>query len=482
MNYRMICRVLGWILLIYAALMLLPLAAGLWYGENVLNFIIAIGITGALGGLLLIPKPRTNSLVARDGFVIVGLGWIGISLLGALPFVLSGSIPRYVDALFETASGLSTTGATVVTDIGGMAQNYRGDMFWRLFTHWIGGMGVLVFLMAVLPMSGEHSMHIMRAEIPGPTVGKLVPRAKKTARVLYLIYIGLTLTETLLLLCGGMSFYEALVHSFSTAGTGGFSTNPASIGGFGSSYIETVITVFMFLFGVNFNLYFLILIGHWKEALKSEELHWYLGIIFGGALLLSLGTRKIFGSFGLALHQAFFNIGALLSTTGFGTVDFTDWPEYCKWFLMFLMFCGGCAGSTGGGIKLSRLMILGKWEISELRQMIRPRSVVRVQLDGKRVERSTVKAAATFFALYMALLLLFSFLVSLDGVDIATSFTAALSCLSNIGPGMTRAIGPAGSFAFFSDRTKLLLSLAMLMGRLEIYPILVLLSPRTWKR
>lgn len=482
MNYRMICRVLGWILLIYAALMLLPLAAGLWYRENVLNFVITMGVTGALGGLLLIPKPRTNSLVARDGFVIVGLGWIGISLLGALPFVLSGSIPRYVDALFETASGLSTTGATVVTDIGGMAQNYRGDMFWRLFTHWIGGMGVLVFLMAVLPMSGEHSMHIMRAEIPGPTVGKLVPRAKKTARVLYLIYIGLTLTEALLLLCGGMSFYEALGHAFSTAGTGGFSTNPASIGGFGSTYIETVITVFMFLFGVNFNLYFLILIGHWKEALKSEELHWYLGIIFGGALLLSLGTRKIFGSFGLALHQAFFNIGALLSTTGFGTVDFTDWPEYCKWFLMFLMFCGGCAGSTGGGIKLSRLMILGKWEVSELRQMIRPRSVVRVQLDGKRVERSTVKAAATFFTLYMALLLLFSFLVSLDGVDIATSFTAALSCLSNIGPGMTRAIGPAGSFAFFSDRTKLLLSLAMLLGRLEIYPILVLLSPRTWKR
>ena len=483
MNYRMICRVLGWILLIYAALMLLPLAAGLWYGENVLNFIIAIGITGALGVLLLIPKPRTNSLVARDGFVIVGLGWIGISLLGALPFVLSGSIPRYVDALFETASGLSTTGATVVTDIGGMAQNYRGDMFWRLFTHWIGGMGVLVFLMAVLPMSGEHSMHIMRAEVPGPTVGKLVPRARKTARVLYLIYIGLTLTETLLLLCGGMSFYEALVHSFSTAGTGGFSTNPASIGGFGSRYIETVITVFMLLFGVNFNLYFLILIGHWKDALKSEELHCYLGIIFGSVLLLSLGIYKLYGSLGETLHQAFFNVATLLSTTGFGTVDFTeDWPEYCKWILMLLMLCGSCAGSTGGGIKISRLIILNKNAQAELRQMIRPRNVVRVQLDGKRVERSTVKAATTFFTLYIALLLLFSFLVSLDGVDIPTSFTAALSCLSNIGPGMTRAIGPAGSFAFFSDRTKLLLSLAMLMGRLEIYPILVLLSPRTWKR
>ena len=481
MNYRMICRVLGWILLIFAALMLLPLITGLCYRENVLNFGITMGITAALGGLLLLPKPRTNSLVARDGFVIVGLGWIGISLLGALPFVLSGSIPHYVDALFETASGLSTTGATIL-DGTGIETMPRGDMLWRLFTHWIGGMGVLVFLMAVLPMSGEHSMHIMRAEIPGPTVGKLVPRAKKTARDLYLIYIGLTLMEAALLLCGGMSLYDALGHAFSTAGTGGFSTNAGSIGGFGSRYIETVITVFMFLFGVNFNLYFLILIGHGKEALKNEELHWYLAIIFGGALLLGLGTRKIFGSFGLALHQAFFNIGALLSTTGFGTVDFTDWPEYCKWFLMFLMFCGGCAGSTGGGIKLSRLMILGKWEVSELRQMIRPRSVVRVQLDGKRVERSTVKAATTFFTLYIALLLLFSFLVSLDGVDIATSFTAALSCLSNIGPGMTRAIGPAGSFAFFSDGTKLLLSLAMLMGRLEIYPILVLLSPRTWKR
>ena len=483
MNYRMIARVLGWILLIYAALMLLPLAAGLWYGESVLNFLVTIGLTAALGGLLLLPKPRTNSLVARDGFVIVGIGWIAISLLGALPFVISGSIPRYVDALFETASGLSTTGATVVTDIGAMTQNHRGDMFWRLFTHWIGGMGVLVFLMAVLPMSGEHSMHIMRAEIPGPTVGKLVPRARKTAMTLYLIYIGLTLVETVFLLCGGMSFYDALLHACSTAGTGGFSTNPDSIGGFHSSYIETVITVFMFLFGVNFNLYFLLLIGHWKEALKNEELHWYLGIIACAALLLTLGIRKLYGSVGESLHQAFFNIGALLSTTGFGTVDFTrDWPEYCKWILMLLMFCGGCAGSTGGGIKLSRLMILGKHEVAEIRQMVRPRSVVRVQLDGKRVEKSTVKAASTFFTLYMGLLLLFSLLVSLDGVDIATSFTASLSCLSNIGPGMTGAIGPAGNFAFFSDGTKLLLTLAMLMGRLEIYPILVLVSRRTWKR
>ena len=479
MNYRMICRVLGLILLIYAGLLLLPMIAGLVYGESVLNFLATIGISAALGLLLLIPKPRTGSLVARDGFVIVGLGWISISLLGALPFWFSGSIPSYIDALFETASGLSTTGATILTDIEAMP---RGAMFWRMFTHWIGGMGVLVFLMAVMPMSGEHSMHIMRAEVPGPTVGKLVPRVRRTAMILYLIYIGLTLLETVLLLFGGMSFYEALLHAFSTAGTGGFSTNPASIGGFGSRYIETVICVFMFLFGVNFNLYFLILIGRWKEALKSEELHWYLGIIFSAVLLLSLGIRNLYGGFWQGVHQAFFNVGALLSTTGYGTVDFTVWPEYCKWILILLMFCGGCAGSTGGGIKLSRLMILGKSSVSELKKMIRPRSVTRVELDGKRVEAGTVQAARVFFTIYMGLLLFFSLLISLDGVDIATSFTAALSCLSNIGPGMTQAIGPAGGFAFFSWHSKLWMTLAMLLGRLEIYPILVLLSPRTWKK
>ena len=479
MNYRMICRVLGLILLIYAGLLLLPMIAGLVYGESVLNFLATIGISAALGLLLLIPKPRTGSLVARDGFVIVGLGWISISLLGALPFWFSGSIPSYIDALFETASGLSTTGATILTDIEAMP---RGDMFWRMFTHWIGGMGVLVFLMAVMPMSGEHSMHIMRAEVPGPTVGKLDPRVRRTAMILYLIYIGLTLLETVLLLFGGMSFYEALLHAFSTAGTGGFSTNPASIGGFGSRYIETVICVFMFLFGVNFNLYYLILIGRWREALKSEELHWYLGIIFSAVLLLSLGIRNLYGGFWQGVHQAFFNVGALLSTTGYGTVDFTVWPEYCKWILILLMFCGGCAGSTGGGIKLSRLMILGKSSVSELEKMIRPRSVTRVELDGKRVEAGTVQAARVFFTIYMGLLLFFSLLISLDGVDIATSFTAALSCLSNIGPGMTQAIGPAGGFAFFSWHSKLWMTLAMLLGRLEIYPILVLLSPRTWKK
>ena len=479
MNYRMISRVMGLILLAMAALMLLPLIAGLCFHERVVNFIITIAVTAALGGLLLLPKPQTRTLVARDGFVIVGLGWILISAIGALPFVLSGSIPHFYDAFFETASGLSTTGASVVTDIPAMP---RGDLFWRSFTHWIGGMGVLVFIMAVLPMSGEHSMHIMRAEVPGPSVGKLVPRVRKTAITLYLIYIGLTLAEAFFLRLGGMSFYDAVLHACATAGTGGFSTNPASIGGFNSLYIEIVITVFMLLFGINFNLYFLLLIGRWKEAAKNEELHWFLCIVLGSVLLLAAGITKIYGSFGTALRHAFFNTATLISTTGFGTVDFTDWPEYCKWILILLMFCGGCAGSTGGGIKLSRLMILGKAAHVSLNQMARPRNVVRVQLDGRCVGEGTVKAAFLFLCLYMFLLMLFAALVSLDGYDVATCFTASLSCLSNIGPGMTKLIGPAGSFSIFSYRSKLLLTFAMLIGRLEIYPILLLLSPRTWKQ
>ena len=479
MNARMILRVLGYILLIFAALLLLPLIASLCFRENPVPLLIPLLGSALLGFLLTLPRPRSTTLFARDGFVIVGVGWILISLIGALPFFLSGALPSFVDALFETASGLSTTGASVVTDLDAMP---RGVLFWRLFSHWIGGMGVLVFLMAVLPMSGEHSMHIFRAEVPGPTVGKLVPRAKQTARALYLIYIALTLLEALFLLLGGMSFYDALLHAFATAGTGGFSTNPASIAGFGSTYIETVCAVFMLLFGVNFNLYFLLLIRRGKDAFKNEELHWYLGIIFGAALLIALGIRRTYGGFAPAFHQAFFNVASLLSTTGFGTVDFTLWPEYCKWILILLMVCGGCAGSTGGGMKLSRMLILGKMLVAELRQMARPRNVQRVEMDGKRVEMSTVKATAVFAVLYFLLLFGFSALISLDGTDVATSFTAALSCLSNIGPGMTAVIGPLGGFAFFSARSKLLMTLAMLLGRLEFYPILVLLSPRTWKK
>ncbi len=480
MNYRLIARVLGYCLLIFAGLMFLPMLAGLLFGESPLPFLKSIVITAAAGGLLLLFRTDNRSLVARDGFVIVGLGWILFSLAGSLPYVFSHSFGSFTDALFETASGLTTTGATVLTDFDGMP---RGVMFWRIFTHWIGGMGVLVFLMAVLPMSGEHSMHIMRAEVPGPSVGKLVPRARHTARILYLIYIALTVLETVSLKIAGLSLYDALLHAFSTAGTGGFSPLAESVGGYHNAAAETVITVFMFLFALNFNLYYLVLIGSWRKALVNEELRAFAGIVLVSVGLITYNLCRFRGyQLGAALHDAFFNVATITSTTGFGNVDFTYWPELCKWILILLMFCGGCAGSTAGGIKLSRVMILFRSARMDVKQMSRPRNVFRVEMEGRRVENATVRASFTFVTIYLILLLLTSLLLSLDGVEIATAFTSALSCLSNVGPGMTAAVGPAGSFAFFSMRSKLLLVLIMLMGRLEFYPILVLFSPRTWKK
>ena len=478
MNRRMICRVLGLILECLAGLLILPTVAGLCYGEGVTHFLITMALSGVLGFLLAQVKPYSDVIYAKDGFVVVSLGWVLMSLIGALPFVLSGDIPNYINALFETVSGFTTTGASILEDVEGLS---RGCMFWRSFTHWIGGMGVLVFIMAVLPMSGEHSMHIMRAEVPGPTVGKLVPRASQTAKILYLIYIAMTVLEMLLLLLGGMSFYDALLHAFATAGTGGFSTRAASIAAFDSLYLEMVIAVFMVLFGVNFNLYFLLLIGRWKDALKSEELHWYLGIIAASVMAITLGISKMYGGFAIGLRHAFFYVASITSSTGFGTVDFVTWPEYCKWIIVMLMFCGACAGSTGGGIKTSRVIILFRNVACEIRQMIHPRTVTRVQLDGKRVDTDGLKAVSTFFTSFMLLLITGSFLVSLDGYDMATNFSAVLSSLSNIGPGMSL-IGPTGNYNIFSYGSKLVLTVMMLIGRLEIFPILILFSPSTWKK
>ena len=478
MNRRIICRVLGMILLCLAVLMILPTIAGLWYGENVSHFIITMAITGAVGFVMTRVKPYSSVIYAKDGFVIVGLGWILMSLFGALPFVISGDIPNYIDAVFETVSGFTTTGSSILENVEEMSQ---GCLFWRSFTHWIGGMGVLVFIMAVLPMSGEHSMHIMRAEVPGPTVGKLVPRVRQTAKILYLIYVVMTAVEVVLLLFGGMSLFDALIHSFGSAGTGGFSNKAASVGAYNSAYIEMVIAVFMALFAINFNLFFLILIGRWREALKSEELHWYLAIIAASVLAIALGIRDIYGSMLTALRHAFFNVSSITSTTGFCTVDYVQWPEYCQWILVILMFCGACAGSTGGGLKTSRVAMIFKNIACEIRQMLHPRTVTRVQMDGKRVDETGMKAVNTFFACFMVVLVLGTFLVSLDGHDTATNFTAVLSCLSNIGPGISL-VGPTGNFNIFSYASKIVLTFAMLIGRLEIYPILILFAPSTWKR
>ena len=474
----MIARILGMVLLILAALLVLPLIAGLCYGENVLNFAVTIAAAAALGGIFMLFKPKNRDIYAREGFTAVGLSWILMSLIGALPFVISGDIPSYVDALFETVSGFTTTGSTLLTDVEAMS---RGCMFWRMFTHWIGGMGVLVFIMAVLPMSGEHSMHIMRAEIPGPVVGKLVPRARKTAAILYMIYMGLTAIETVFLLCGDMSFYDALLHAFATAGTGGFSTRGAGIAAFDSLYIEVVISVFMLLFAVNFNLYFLLLMGRVRDVLKNQELRCFLVIVAFSMLTIAWNISGQYGGFAEALRYSSFTVASLVSSTGFGTADFTQWPQYSQWLLVIIMFVGACAGSTGGGLKLSRVMLLLKAAFSDLRHMIWPRRVNRVQMEGQRVEQAAIRAVFSYFTLYMLILLLGTLLISFDGFDTATNFTAALTCLSNMGPGLGL-IGPSGNFSIFSDFSKLLMSFLMLAGRLEIYPILVLFFPSVWKR
>ncbi len=478
MNRRMVLNVLGRVLCIEAVLLVLPMITALCYGESVVPFLLTMLLCGFAGGVMVAVKPKTGEMFAKEGFFCVGLSWVLMSAFGALPFVFSGDIPSYTDAFFETVSGLTTTGSTILPEVESMS---RGCMFWRMFSHWIGGMGVLVFIMAVLPMSGAHSMHIMRAEVPGPVVGKLVPRAQKSSIILYAIYLGMTVAMVIFLVCGGMPFYDALLHSFATAGTGGFSTRNLSVGAFDSAYIDVVITVFMLLFSVNFNVYFLLLLGKLKAALKSEELWAFAGIVTVSALLITVGIADTYGGVAGGLRYAFFQVASLISTSGFATTDFNLWPEYTKWILVLIMFVGACAGSTGGGMKVSRIVILFKSVFGELGRLISPRRVSRVAMDGKRLEENMVRCIFNFAVLYGILLLAGTLLVSLDGYDMVTNFTATLTCLSNVGPGLSL-VGPMGNFSIFSPVTKWILSAWMLLGRLEIYPILMLASPALWRK
>jgi len=476
-NYRMVARILGMVLLIMAALMLLPLVTGLIYGENVLAFVISILITALAAGLLLLLKPTSKEIYAKDGYVSVGLSWICMSLLGALPFVLNGDIPNYIDAVFETVSGFTTTGASVVANVEGLS---KAGMFWRSFTHWIGGMGVLVFIMAVLPMDGEHSLHIMRAEVPGPVVGKLVPKARDTAVILYLIYTGLTILETIILMLCGMNFYDALLHAFGSAGTGGFSTKNASVGAFNSPAVEVVIATFLVLFGTNFNLYYFVIIGKVKDALKSEEFHWYLAIVAASVIAISVGIYQMYGNIGTTLRHAYFNVTTIMSTAGFCTVDYGDWPGYTHAIIVILMLMGSCAGSTGGGLKISRVVILIKTAIADIGRVINPRRVTCARLDGKRVDPATTTTVYGHFFLYIFLTFLCVLLISFDGYDFTTNFTAALSCMSNVGPGLGL-IDPSGNFTIFSQFSKVVMTVTMLIGRLEIFAMIILFAPSTWK-
>ena len=479
MNYRILLKILSRVLLIEAALLLAPMIVAAIYGESVLPFLWTILITFAGSVLLNIPgRKADSSLHAREGFVSVALSWISMGLFGALPFVFSGAIPNYIDALFEIISGLTTTGASVLTVVEG--QPY-GILFWRSFSHFIGGMGVLVFMMAVLPMDDAHSMHLMRAEVPGPVKGKLVPRMRTTARILYLIYIGITALEVVFLLFGGMPLYDSLVTAFGTTATGGFAVKNASIGAYDSAYIDIVVSVFMILSGVNFNLYFIALLKRSLKGFQSEELRTYLGIIAFATVTIGLNIASRYGSIITGLRYSFFQVASIMTSTGYATADFDLWPAYSRTALVLLMIVGACAGSTGGGVKVSRFVIAVKSGFFEIRRQLFPRSVARLTLDGERLDAPAVHTTMVYCLLYAVITMVSCLLLSIEGYDTETTLTSVISCMSNIGPGLSL-VGPTMNFSFWSGGSKLLLTLCMLLGRLEIFPLVMLAAPDVWVR
>lgn len=480
MNYRMILKTTGRIVGIEGGLLLLPAVACMCYGEwrALACFLISAAIAAALSAaMILFSRPRSTVIYVREGFITVALAWMMLSIIGALPFYISREIPSYIDALFETVSGFTTTGASILTDVEAMGY---GMLFWRSFTHWIGGMGVLVLMMAILPTESGRSIHVMRAEMPGPIVGKLVPRIRDTAKILYLIYIAMTVVQVVLLLFGGMSLFDALLHTFGTAGTGGFGIKADGVAGY-SPYCQWVITIFMLLFGVNFNLYYFILIGRFRTALQSGEMRTYFGIVIAATAAITLNILRFCSGLGEALRLSAFQVASIITTTGYATANFDLWPEFSRCILFLLMFIGGCAGSTAGGLKVSRVVLLFKMIKNNLRRMLHPRAVSRVRHEGEVVDDGTLSEVNAYFALYMLILAAVFLLLSLEPFDFTTNLTAAVSCLNNVGPGLG-AVGPAASYAGYSAPATFLLTVTMLIGRLEIYPMIFLLSPTTWTK
>ena len=488
MNYRMLLFVTGRILAVEAALMLLPLAAAVIFGENILPFIIPILLLVILALLFSSKTPKNTTLSSRDGFVSVGLSWIIMSVFGALPFIISGEIPRFIDAFFETVSGFTTTGASILSEVESMSKSL---LLWRSFTHWIGGMGILVFVLAIMPSSDMKSarfMHLMRAESPGPTVGKVVPKLAHTSRIMYGIYILLTALLLILLLVGKMPLFDALCHTFGTAGTGGFGIKNDSIASY-SPFCQYVMATFMLMFGINFNVYYLLIIGHIIKAFRSEELWAYLAIISAsvGSIAYSLfnfyNAPEMAGcSAEEAFRMSYFQVASIISTSGFSTVDFNLWPTFTHAILVILMFIGASAGCTGGGIKVSRVLLLIKNAAREILYILNPRVVKTVKLEGKRVDHETVRGTTSYLIVFIGI---FSAsvlaIIAAEGCDLVSGFTSVAACLNNIGPGLG-AVGPAANFGWMTDFSKLLLCFNMLAGRLEIFPILILFSRRTWKK
>lgn len=483
MNYKMIGRFLAQIVAVEAVFLLPALFISLYYGEAaaVRGFLYTLAVMAAVAAVLFAVCRKAGKLFgAKEGLVCVSVSWIVLSLLGCLPFWLSGEIPSFIDAFFEIVSGFTTTGASILPEVESLS---KGILYWRSFSHWLGGMGVLVFLLAITPGDGHgggFTMHLLRAESPGPEVGKLVPRMRKTASILYLIYIGLTVLNVGFLLLGKMPVFDAVCTAFGTAGTGGFGVRNDSIAGY-SPYIQNVCTVFMLLFGVNFSCYFLILTGNWKSVLKDEELRLYLGIALGAVLLIAGNIRGLYDSLGETFRHAAFQVSSIMTTTGFATTDFDLWPGFSKCILLMLMIVGACAGSTGGGLKCARVLLLFKSLRRNIRQVLHPRKVQVIRVGEKVVDEQVLDNANAYLAAYVIIIILSTIVISLDGFSVTTNLSAVLACFNNIGPGL-EAVGPTCSYGAFSTVSKLVLILDMLAGRLEIFPILILFSKSTWFR
>lgn len=483
MNYKMMSRLIGQILFVESVFMAPALLISIGNGEQaaIQGFLESLAVTVVLAvALYLFGRKSAKGFFAREGLVCVGLSWVFISLTGGLPFYFSREIPHFIDALFETVSGFTTTGASILPEVESMS---KGLLYWRSFSHWLGGMGVLVFLLAIASGGGEDrkgfSMHLLRAESPGPSVGKLVPKMKQTARILYLLYIALTVANILFLLLGGMSLFESVCTAFGTAGTGGFGVKNDSIAGY-SPYIQNVCTVFMLLFGVNFSCYYLLLLRRFKAVFKDEELRFYLFMVFSSIVLIVCNLRGFYGSLGETIRHAAFQVASITTTTGFATTDFDLWPGFSKALLLGLMIVGACAGSTGGGFKCGRVLLALKSLVRNVRKMVNPQRIQTVQVNNRPVEEKVLDNANGFLAAYACILLGSFLLVSLNGFSIETNLSAVLACFNNIGPGLDL-VGPTSNYGMFSDVSKLVLIFDMLTGRLEIFPILILFSRATWK-
>ena len=481
MNTRIISYVISNLFKLMMALFLFPLAVSVYYREGLklsMAYIIPIIILCVLSYFLSGKGPENQSFFSKEGLVIVALSWLLISFFGALPFVISGEIPNMIDAFFESVSGFTTTGASILPEVESLSKSI---LFWRSFTHVVGGMGVLVLVLAILPKGNNQALHIMRAEVPGPTVGKLVAKMSYNSRILYVIYLAMTMIMIILFLAGGMSFFDACVHAFGTAGTGGFSSKNASIGFYNSAYIDYVTSIGMLAFGLNFNLFYLLILGNIKQVLKSEEAKYYLGIVFGATVLICVNIYPIYSSISRMIRDVFFTVSSIITTTGYSTVDFDKWPAFSKTIILFLMFCGGCAGSTAGGFKVSRVIILIKKVVKEFKKVGHPNKVLNIQLEGKTLDKDMLEGVDSYFILYSVTLFILLLITSLESNSLITAIGSVFGTFNNIGPGLD-ATGPTSNFAIFSPFLKFILSLGMLLGRLEIIPLLILVSPRIYRK